>query len=205
MRLTFRVVCLVLLCATVFALIALAAIGSVQGRSGPERWPDGDITVFNASGWQRAVADAADRWNRQQLGVTLRLVDDARSADVVVLEDDDLRERCGQRCAGWASQIGYRPGGQAKVYLPSAGRLNDIMPSPGEVRLAMHELGHVLGLRHERGCQLMDPHLGACAHGQNLSCDLAAGDRLQAARLYGTTPRSRSSACPQLPRLRTSR
>jgi hypothetical protein len=67
-------------------------------------------------------------------------------------------------------------------------------PTPIGVWVAMHELGHVLGLRHREGrCSLMNAHAyddscsfaaGASESGP-LPCGPASADVAEAARLYG--------------------
>jgi hypothetical protein len=67
-------------------------------------------------------------------------------------------------------------------------------PTALNVWVAMHELGHILGLRHREGtCSLMNAHAyddtctfaRTAADADALPCGPASGDVAAAARLYG--------------------
>lgn len=164
----------------------------VIASAGPQPWPHGRVSYFDASGSAAAVDAAAARWNRSGARVRIERARDREHADVVfVAAGEELRESCGPRCLGLASEIG-RPGdGRVTVML------NPTITGaakPISVWVAMHELGHVLGLRHREGvCSLMNAHAyddgcsftaGAAEHGP-LPCGPATADVAAAARLYG--------------------
>ena len=158
----------------------------------PQPWPDGRVTYFDASRSEAAIEAAAARWNRSGAAVRFERAADPAHADVVFVSDGrELRATCGRRCLGLSSSIG-RPGdGRVTV------NLNPEItgePTPLSVWVAMHELGHVLGLHHrEGGCSLMNAHayddscsfVAGAAEPGPLPCGPASGDVAVAARLYG--------------------
>ena len=176
--------------------LGVAALGwhqlPVLAAGGPHAWPDGRVTYFDASGTAAAVDAAAKRWNNSGARVSIVPARDREHADVVfVANRERLRSSCGARCLGLASAIGRPRDGRVTVMLNP-----DITgeATPLNVWVAMHELGHVLGLHHREGvCSLMNAHAyddscsfaaGAAAAGP-LPCGPAAGDVAAAARLYG--------------------
>ena len=158
----------------------------------PEPWPHGRLAYFDASGSGAAVAAAARRWNRSGARVRIVRAADRARADVVFVSDGaGLRRSCGPRCLGLSSTIGRPADGRATVMLNPAITGN---PTALNVWVAMHELGHVLGLRHRNGsCSLMNAQAyddscsfaGGSAVGDRLPCGPAAADVAAAARLYG--------------------
>jgi hypothetical protein len=171
-------------------LLGLTAWPASGGHE-PRPWPGGRLTYYDASGSAQAVDAAARRWNRSGARVQLTRARTRASADVVFLaERRDLAARCGSRCLGLSSSIGRPRSGRVKVLLDP--ELTG-PPTALNVWVAMHELGHVLGLRHREGtCSLMNAQAydDACAFngssGQGpLPCGPASGDVAAAARLYG--------------------
>jgi hypothetical protein len=176
--------------------LGLGALGGhdlpVIAAGGPQPWPDGRLTYFDAAGTAPTVDAAAARWNRSGARVELVPARDRARADVVFVEGGaELREACGSRCLGLSSAIGRPREGRVTVLLNPAITGET---TPLSVWVAMHELGHVLGLRHREGsCSLMNAHAyddscsfvaGAGARGP-LPCGPASGDVAAAARLYG--------------------
>src|SRR5215207_7411870 len=133
--------------------LGLGAVGRnelpVIASGGPQPWRHGRVTYFDASGSGAAVDAAAARWNRSGARVRIVRAPDRERADVVfVAKAEELRSSCGRRCLGLASAIG-RPGdGRATVMLNPAVTGG---ATPLSVWVAMHELGHVLGLHHREG------------------------------------------------------
>jgi Dual-action HEIGH metallo-peptidase len=176
--------------------LALSALGReelpVLAAGGPDPWPHGRISYFDQSGSRVAVAAAATRWNRSGARVRFVPAPDRRSADVVFVADGRaLRSRCASTCLGVASAIG-RPGdGRATVIFNPA---ITGAATPLNVWVAMHELGHVLGLRHREGrCSLMNARayedscsfVGTIEQDGALPCGPASSDVAEAARIYG--------------------
>ena len=182
----------------ILAAVALgvAALGRgdlpVLAAGGPQPWPGGRLTYYDASGSRAAVDAAAMRWNRSGADVRIVPARDRSRADVVFVADGEgLAARCGHRCLGLASSIGRPRDGRVSVMLnPSITGA----PTPIGVWVAMHELGHVLGLSHREGtCSLMNAHAydDSCSFASGnadagpLPCGPASGDVAEAARLYG--------------------
>jgi Matrixin len=174
------------------ALILLGLIAwPAAGDHDPRPWPDGRLTYFDASGSSEAISAAARRWNRSGARVQLLHARTRATADVVFVADrEQLRDGCGARCLGLSSSIGRPRTGRVTVLLDPhiTGR-----PTALNVWVAMHELGHVLGLRHREGtCSLMNAQAyddactftGSSGEGP-LPCGPASGDVAAAARLYG--------------------
>ena len=182
------------------ALLIVVALGArddlpvIVAGNDPQAWPGGRVTYYDVSGSREAVDAAARRWNRSGARVELTQALSRDHADVVFVADRKrLRARCGTRCLGLASSIGRPASGRVTVLLDPeiAGE-----PTALNVWVAMHELGHVLGLRHREGtCSLMNARAyddactftGTSERGP-LPCGPATGDVAAAARLYGRKP-----------------
>ena len=173
------------------SLLGLAAGGSVLAHTGHTVPWTGEIRVYNPTGWQRNVREAADAWNRTGVTPKFVFVHNARNAQVTVTAST---EAVAARCTETYTCVAYarRRGRHGAVWLPT--QAGEEVLSPTTVRLIVHELGHVLGLRHEthhcarmntdtgdRLCGVLRVPPGAYACGP-LRRDLMAAERLYGAR-----------------------
>jgi hypothetical protein len=143
--------------ALAMVLMAPPSGASAYELSGPA-WPSGDIPYHvEDSALKKPVKRAAKIWNARELGVRFVYVS-ADRAKVFV--------RLGQDNCGGAARVGY-PGrnGYSRI------EINDDCGSGIAALTAVHELGHVLGLGHEKsGCARMNPTFGSggtpghCSH-----------------------------------------
>jgi hypothetical protein len=175
---------------TLFSSLLAFAVGvPVLANTGqPTRWV-GEIRVYNPTGWQRSVRDAADAWNRTGVTPKFVFVHDARHAQVTVTASTEaVAARCDETYT--CDAVARRRGQRGAIWLPT--QVGEEVHSPPLVRLIVHELGHVLGLRHEmHGCARMNTDTGARLCGvlrvppHTYACGPLQHDILAAERLYG--------------------
>lgn len=156
-------------------LVLLFMIGSLAGdgdRLGSKRAtaagrntigaPDRVLRYSDVSAWGSAVRLAVAQWNAAHVGVEFRPATGAECVDVCIISDQSAIDRAasGYRSASapaaFVSRIGIRSGEHVTITLgtPPA---DPLAPSGADVRLVVHELGHVLGLAHDRSpCSVMN-------------------------------------------------
>lgn len=124
---------------------------------------------------------AVTRWNAVGLPVYLESIPDSALADIVVEWADHLdSNRAGRADVSW-----QRSGPLVHVVITLATHTPDgrqVLPSQ-MVALALHELGHALGLGHS-------PVATDALHPETSATDLTARDRRTAALLYSIPPGS---------------
>ena len=137
------------------ALLAAAAPSAEAYRFGGERWP-GKVIPYTVEAplYERPVASAARAWNRADVGVRFVRVPSARAR--LLIRYGPSRGVGVKGCEG--------ENGRAMVGWPGARYTASTIGFTGSCRsartrrlIALHEMGHVLGLDHEnRRCALMN-------------------------------------------------
>jgi hypothetical protein len=173
----------------VWALAASLLYWPMSANARPRTpWPaGGQLRVYNPTGWQNTMRAAADAWNRTGVTPTIVFTNRHSAADVVVeASSRKLDQRCDEDycCHGFTE----RHGRWWRITLRDADRDSDRHAFAASVRIAAHELGHILGLRHDtHDCALMNPDTGwqRCSPRMDfdnirgpLGTDIAAAQRL---------------------------
>lgn len=188
-----------LLAALALGLITCTVVPSTSAYiPGGRTWPGGTIRYYNLAADQAwPVARAVYVWNHS--GSRVRFVPSSQADAQLIIGHFTHR-----RCVGHAlGTLGYGP--HASVWLPRVDESSSVCNSYASAQAVAHELGHVLGLKHEtRGCALMNPtgswrgsKLCTSPNPWEWRCEILEDDDVRGAvALYGgkvaTTPRN----CP---------
>jgi hypothetical protein len=174
------------------AVLLLAILVAGCGGDEPHR-----VNVWAPTqGTIDTMVAAAKRWNQSGANVRITVVKYRRDADVVVVRDDRrLHALCGRLCFGLTH-------GRELFLRESLAEL-----TPLSVWIGVHELGHVLGLRHDTtdACTVMAPHWFDTRCAPTLStrkgsaldprCAPAPVDVEAAIKRYGGSVRTRDPYC----------
>lgn len=147
-------------------------------------WPGQELRIVDES--ERPAVDRAIA-KINQTGINLKLVRVQDSGDVTIrtTSPQEVQKRCRSKdCVGHASYIGYR-GKKEDILLDR--RYSD---NYNVETLVIHELGHILGLKHsERApCRMMDGDAILTDCRSELGwyrCGLQGAEVRELARLYG--------------------
>lgn len=127
-------------------IFAALPVSSAQAyRFEGDSWPQRTITLYGEEGVSsRVVVRAARAWNRARVGLRFERASRER-ADVIIQPGVD-------QCGG-SAPVGYLYGERSRVQI-------GVGCGEGLAILSLtHELGHVMGLGHERRrCALMNPY-----------------------------------------------
>lgn len=141
------------------------------------RWPGTRITYSDASRLPKTVREAVRLWNRATTSVRLVRAPAGRRGQIHITSANP----CNQPCAY------YPPDG--RVFLPTRGRNVDQPDNELTLSLAVHELGHALGLPHVSTCSVMTPFVGfrECPPPPRFAyrCGPQRSDAQAIVRLYG--------------------
>ena len=178
------------------------AVAHAAFRLAGWHWSSGRIRYYNgARGSRWAVTQAVKAWNESGARVRFVAVNQSRARLVIRYHRARgcLPYAYAQPLYDWSGRVA-----RAEVVIPRPHARNAFCSRWGQALVVAHELGHVLGLGHERRrCATMNPATTGLAPGQcplppewRWHCGLLEADDVRGAvRLYG------GSVKPRPPRL----
>lgn len=173
-------VCTVPVLLTLVASLTPSLVLAAPSEAAGGRWPQRTVTYRDRSDYPDAVRQAIAAWNAAGTQLRLRSARRGRRADITV-RTESLPEPLG----GWAY---FPPGGEVRLD-DGLSEVGDPILTSTAAEVAVHELGHAVGLPHSRrGCRVMAPvaMLADCDAPEGaVRCGPQRGDVRALARKYG--------------------
>ena len=142
-------------------MLALPLFMLADSEQATMPWPDGKITVLDRTGRPSEMRQAAAKWNSSGLGLRVSFTEDEQKAGVTaskVAKPADFLRGCQRKDTLGCASLGRSsrlPWGKPSLQL-IAGK-KGVDDSMQLTAVAAHELGHLLGLAHNRRrCSLMN-------------------------------------------------